>query len=108
MDLDRYDLPYLLPYVLLDETGRTPSGKRQLQPMRGFWMSRFGKLRAIRGSDRRLRWCACIEIILTIDPMPIEKAAALVAETQGLSTAKEVATIRVAYYENRSGRNYWC
>lgn len=104
MELNQDDLPYFLEFVLLDEARRHPSGKRQLEPLKGFWMSRQGHLRDMRRSDRRIRWCVCIEALRSVGQMPVEKAAAEVAGMLGLSTAKDVAVIRVAYYESRFGR----
>jgi len=104
MELHQDDLPYFLAYVLLDDAHRTPSGKRQIKPMKGFWMSRQGKWSAIRESDRRIRWCVGIEARKSVGKMSVEKAAAEVARVQGRSTASEVAVIRVAYYQCRLGR----
>jgi len=36
MELDQNDLKYFVPFVLLDEARRDPSGKRQMQRMKGF------------------------------------------------------------------------
>ena len=104
MELNQDDLPYFVDYVLLDEAHRRPSGKRQIKPMSGFWMSRQGNWSAIRESDRRMRWCVAIEALKNVGQMPVEKAAVEVARVQGRSTAREVAVIRVAYYECRLGR----
>jgi hypothetical protein len=104
MELNQDDLPYFLAYVLLDDAHRTPSGKRQIKPMKGFWMSRQGKWSAIRESDRRIRWCVGIEALRSVGQMSVEKAAAEVARVLGRSTASEVAVIRVAYYECQVGR----
>jgi len=104
VELDPDDLKYFVAYVLLDEAHRTPSGKRQVEPMNGFWMSRQGKLRAMRKSDRRIRWCVCIEAFRSVEQMSVEKAAVEVAGVLGRSTASEVAVIRVAYYECQLGR----
>lgn len=104
MELNPDDLKYFVTYVLLDEAHRTPSGKRQVEPMNGFWMSRQGKLRAMRQSDRRIRWCVCIEAFRSVEQMSVEKAAVEVAGVLGRSTASEVAVIRVAYYECQLGR----
>ena len=100
MVLNKEDLPYFLAFVLQDEASRVPSGKRQTQPMRGFWMSRGGKV-SMRKSDSRLRSSVCIEALRTIEQLSVEKAAAKVATELGRRTAAEVAVIRVAYYECR-------
>jgi hypothetical protein len=104
MELNQDDLPYFLAYVLLDEARRTPTGKRQIKSMNGFWMSRQGKWPAIRESDRRIRWCVGIEALRSVGHMSVEKAAAEVARVLERSMASEVAVIRVAYYECRLGR----
>jgi hypothetical protein len=101
MQLGQEDLEYFIAFVLLDEASRLPCGKRQTQPMSGFWMNRQGKL-GIRRSDGRLRRAACIEALTTIGKERVEKAAARVAKTLGgLQTAKHIAVIRVDYYETR-------
>ena len=105
MELNPDDLKYFVAYVLLDEAHRTASGKRQIKPMNGFWMSRQGKLQAMRKSDRRIRWCVCIEALRSVGQMPVEKAAAEVAGVLGRSTASEVEVIRVAYYECKLRRD---
>jgi hypothetical protein len=83
VELNQDDLTYFVAFVLLDEARRTPSGKRQTKPMKGFWMSRQGKWRAMRESDRRIRWCVCIEALRNVRQMSVEKAAAEVAEMLG-------------------------
>jgi len=98
MELNRDDLPYFLALVLLDETWRFPSGKRQKEPMDGFWMS--GQLeRDMRLSDRRLRQNVCIYAIRDVEGMSIEKAATHVGVFLGKRTAAQVNVLRVAYYE---------
>jgi hypothetical protein len=100
MQLGEEDLDYFVPYVLLGECRREPSGKRQRQSMIGPWMSRQGTLK-MRGSDRRLRCAVCIEALTKIGRESVDQAAARVVTLLGEQSAKQVDVIRVAYYEVR-------
>jgi hypothetical protein len=80
--LNQDDPAYFVEFVLLDEACRVPAGKRQTKAMSGFWLSRPGKV-GRRLSDRRLRWGACIEALRRIGGMPVDKAAAYVADALG-------------------------
>jgi len=100
VQLDKDDLPYFVPYVLLDEATRAPSGKRQTRPMIGFWMSRSDKI-GMRASDGRLRRSVSIIVLREIGGMAIYKAAAEVATILGRRTTASVSTIRADYYQRR-------
>ena len=107
MQLNQDDLPFFLDFVLLDEAWRLPSGKRQREPMNGFWMS--GQLKAgMRGSDGRLRSAVCIEALRRVGGMSVGKAAAAVAVYRGgKRTAAKVQVLRVGYYECRPDTVSW-
>jgi hypothetical protein len=100
---DKDDLPYFVPFVLLDEIIRISSGKRQTMPRNGFWMSRTGKT-GMRGSDGRLRRNVCIDALREIGGKSVDKAASEVATTMGRRTASWVSRIRVDYYQRRPER----
>jgi hypothetical protein len=106
VELNQDDLPYFVDYVLLDEAWRTPSGKRQTKPMKGFWMLGQGKL-SLRQSDSRVRRSACIEAFKRVERMSVGRAAAHVASALGRRSAAAVEVMRVAYYECASGRHQW-
>jgi hypothetical protein len=98
MELNRDDLPYFEALVLLDEAWRFPAGKRQKEPMNGFWMS--GRLELDRRlSDQRLRRNVCIYAIREVEGMSIEKAATRVGVFLGKRTAAQVNVLRIGYYE---------
>lgn len=100
MILNPDDLPYFLAFVLLDETRRSASGKRQTAPLEGMWMSRQGAT-GMRLSDRRFRCAVCIEALRSVGGLSVDKAAAEVAALLGQRNAGQVNVIRVAYYECR-------
>jgi len=98
MELDQSDLKYFVPFVLLDEAGRDPSGKRQPQPMKGFWIG--GQIRrGMRLSDGALRRAVCIEALQAVGCESITSASAYVAAVLGKSTEGDVSVIRAGYYD---------
>ncbi|MBZ5636950.1 MAG: tetratricopeptide repeat-containing protein [Acidobacteriia bacterium] len=103
MRFDQDDLPYFVPFVLLDEATRSPSGKRQTMPMKGFWMERPGTT-GMRESDGRLRRNVCIDALREFGGKPVDKAASEVATILGRRTAACVSRIRVDYYQRRPER----
>jgi hypothetical protein len=104
VELNQDDLRYFVAFVILDEAWRPPSGKRQTQPMKGFWMSRQGTL-PIRESDHRVRCGVCIEAFRKVERISVYQAAAKVAARLGRRTAAQVEVVRVAYHESRFGRH---
>jgi hypothetical protein len=101
MQLNQEDLKYFVPFLLLDEARRSPSGKRQTMSMNGFWMSRLGAHRC-RVSDLPWRRRVCIHVLSTIGELSVSNASAAVADILGLGTETDVNVIRVDYYECKS------
>jgi len=100
MQLDKHDLVYLAPFVLLDEATRASSGKRQTRQMKGFWGARQGD-NGMRGSDKRLRRTAMIHAFREIEGISIDKAASEVGTILGMQTVASVNVIRADYYQHR-------
>lgn len=100
MELAKEDLPYFVPFVLLDQASRIPSLRKQTLPMKGFWMAR-STAAGIRESDGRLRRHACMDALRHIGGMPGTKAACEVALILGRPTAQWINVIRADYYQRR-------
>jgi hypothetical protein len=96
MDSWQKDMKHFVEWMLLGEVVRTPSGKRQRQPMVGQWIS-YGRGKGMRGSDLRNRRFLCIEALTKIGGHSISYAAATVAHTAIPKSPIDV--IRVGYYE---------
>lgn len=107
MELTKADLPYFAAFVLLDEAWRFPSGKRQTERMKGFWLA--GQIRpGMRLSDRRFRNGVCIEAFRLVGGMSVSKAAAQVAAYRvGEGSAARVEVLRTAYYDTSPGELNW-
>jgi hypothetical protein len=108
VELNQGDLKYFVRFVLLDEATRNSSGKRQLAPLKGFWLCYGGKhrMRGAHGDIPRRRY-VCIEAFRTLGRKSVEKAAARVAKVIGQGTSEEVNRIRVAYYPCRYDKPSW-
>lgn len=106
MELERADVKYFFGFVLLDKTTRPPSGKRQTQPMKGFWMSR-SREQHMRGSDVPARRNVCIKALATVGGVSVTSAAAQVAYDLDESTASRVDSIRTGYYEQGVNQADW-
>jgi hypothetical protein len=106
MELEQADLEYFKKFVLLDEARRPPTGKRQTQAMKGFWMSR-PREQHMRGSDVPVRRNVCIKALRTINGVSVTWAAADVAMELGTSTAKDVDSIRTSYYDQGVDEAAW-
>lgn len=100
MELNRDELPYFVSLVLLDEAWRFPSGKRQKQPMTGFWISYTNPV-GMRLSDAAHRRVVCVEALCRVGGLTIVDAAKHVAAVLGMGTERKVRQIRVAYHKQR-------
>jgi hypothetical protein len=89
-------------WLFCDEATRTPTGKRQTQPLRGAFREYFQGVK-MRGSDIRMRRTTAITFLTEVIGMSVEDAASFACERLHESRAmlKRVNTIRADYYQSK-------